>query len=182
MNTSSLYQRVLGPEFARLAPALRNFHSLAGRHVLHGWVETDAPASAAARVLAWCLGAPQRAHSGPLRFELDAGPASEVWTRHFPGKTMRSRLSAGASRVVEQMGPARLTFDLVRSDAVLHMQLVGLQFLRVPCPRWLLPRILAQESGDSGRLHFRVQASVPVLGHVASYRGYLDVPAGENPA
>lgn len=177
--TMPLYQRVMGAEFARLAPAVRAFHSLAGTHVLHGWVETDPPASTAARMLAWCLGAPQRAQRGPLRFELAADGTSELWTRHFPGKTMRSRLSTGASRIVEQLGPARLTFELARSESGLRMHLLRLQFLRIPCPRWLMPQVLAEEHGQEGRLHFRVQACVPLVGRVASYRGYLELPPTE---
>ncbi|WP_309246587.1 DUF4166 domain-containing protein [Ramlibacter montanisoli] len=142
-------------------------------------MEADAPASAPARLLAWCLGSPQRAHQGRLRFELDANPDAEVWTRHFPGKTMRSRLSGGPL-LVEQLGPARLTFALAAADPGLVMRLVRLQFLRVPCPRWLMPHIVAEESGTGGRLNFRVHASVPVLGTVASYRGYLELPVAED--
>ncbi|WP_435531685.1 DUF4166 domain-containing protein [Ramlibacter cellulosilyticus] len=115
-----------------------------------------------------------------MRFELAAAPAAETWTRHFPGRTMRSRLSGDAC-VVEDLGPARLTFALVRSEASLRMRLVRLQFLRLPCPRWLLPRVLAEERGEPGVLHFHVEATVPLLGRVAGYRGWLQLPSLEDP-
>lgn len=176
MKAGSLYQAVFGPDYAGLAPAVRRFHALQGHHVLHGGVDADPPASAAARALAWCLGTPRGARSGPLRFELQAAPAPEVWTRHFPGQTMVSRLSLGPRRVVERLGPTRLTFRLAGGAAGLDMQLERVHFLGVPCPRCLMPRVVARESGDAARLHFHVQAFMPLAGRVASYRGYLELP------
>ena len=175
----SLYARVMGPEFARLAAPLQHFHSLAGRHELHGWVEAEAPSSLPARMLAWCLRTPRRVASGPLRFEIEAAPSREVWTRHFPGRTMRSSFSGSAAQVFEHLGPARLAFRLVRQDAGLRMHLTSLRFLRIPCPRWLMPQLVAEESASDGRLHFRVSASVLLAGTVASYRGYLELPGME---
>jgi len=45
----------------------------------------------------------------------------------------------------------------------------------VPCPTWLMPRIVAVEEGGQGRLHFDVSASVPGLGRVVGYKGHLVV-------
>ena len=61
---------------------------------------------------------------------------------------------------------ARLGFALRGSPEKLEMQLVRLHFLGVPCPRWLLPAIVAEETATTGRLHFRVQASLPLVGVV----------------
>jgi hypothetical protein len=41
-----------------------------------------------------------------------------------------------------------------------------------------MPRVLARETGDHD-LHFHVEAAVPLLGIVASYRGHLALPPGE---
>ena len=181
MNSLSLYERAMGSAFVQLPIAVQRFHRLAGRQVLHGWVHTDAPASLAARLLALCLGSPQRASSGELRFELDAQPDAETWTRCFPSRTMTSRMRLESGTVVEQLGVARLTFDLRGTSRGLEMHLVGMRFLGVPCPRWLLPRIVAQETGDTDRLHFHVVAALPLVGNVAAYRGHLIV-AGEGSA
>lgn len=176
----SLFERVLGERFAALPPALRRFHRLSGRHELHGLVETDAPDSSVGRLLAWCLGTPTRATHGRIRFVLEAAPDSETWTRHFPGRTMRSRMRFGAGHVVEQMGLARLVFALELSNGRLRMHLAGLRFLGVPCPAWLRPRLVAEETGDRTagveRLHFRIEARVPGVGQVVGYRGHLVLP------
>jgi hypothetical protein len=172
----SLYRRAMGGEFDKLALPLQRFHSLAGAHTLQGEVDVEAPTSALARMLAFFMGTPLESTHGAIRFELVAGPDTETWTRHFPGRSMTSRFSAAPTAVVEQMGPARLTFALSQTEGRLKMHLARMQFLRIPCPGWLMPRIVAEESGEADRLHFHVQATVPAIGRVASYRGYLRVP------
>ena len=176
MKPQSLYQQVMGAEFDRLPVPLQAFHTLAGAHVLHGWVEVGAPESWPARVLAWRTGAPQVTQQGPIRFELQAESTSEVWTRHFPGKTMTSRLALVDRRIVERLGAARLQFQLRGSREKLEMQLVRMHFLGVPCPRWLMPALVAEETASEGRLHFEIRAALPLLGVVTRYRGHLDVP------
>jgi hypothetical protein len=175
--THSLYERVMSADFAALVPALQRFHRLAGYHVLLGVVETEPPSSWLGRLLACGLGSPLQATTGAIRFELDAAPTRETWTRHFPSRTMRSQLRFDAGRVTEHMGLARMTFTLEAIDGRLHMHLQRLRFGGMPCPAWLRPRIVAEETGEGNRLHFRIEASVPGLGRVVGYRGHLIVPS-----
>jgi hypothetical protein len=130
-------------------------------------------------MLAMARGTPLTAQEGAIHFELVADEASELWTRRFPARVMRSRMTVREQRIVERLGPARLGFVLKGSADKLEMQLAGLHFLGIPCPRWLLPRIVAQETASAGRLHFHVQASLPWIGTVTSYRGHLDLPHEE---
>lgn len=180
MRGPSLFERVLGDRFAALPASLQRFHRLSGRHELQGMVDTDPPASPGGRVLAWCLGTPTRATHGTIRFVLEAAPDVETWTRHFPGRTMRSRMHVASGHVVERMGAARLAFALDVDDGRLRMRLQGMRFLGIPCPAWLRPRLVAEEAGDASaqgeRLHFRIEAGVPLLGRVVGYRGYLVLP------
>jgi hypothetical protein len=174
-----MYEQAMGDSFSRLDPAVQRFHKLAGLHELHGWVQTDAPSTMAARLLARCLGTPLQATSGAISFELRAAPKEETWTRYFPGQTMSSTMRLVAQQVVEQLGLARLTFELREAEGRLEMHLMKLHFLGVPCPRWLLPSIVAEETGEESKLHFRIEASLPVIGRVAGYRGYLALTQGE---
>lgn len=178
MKTLSLYQQVMGARFTEIPAPLQRFHALEGTHVLSGWVEVGAPASFLARVLARCLGTPLAAQQGPVQFELKTGADSEAWTRHFPGKMMKSRLTQADGHIVERLGFARLWFALEGDSEMLGMKLVRFRFLGVPCPRWLRPAIVAEETATPGHLHFRVQATLPLVGLVASYRGYLKLPEG----
>ena len=173
-----MYERTMGESFDRLAPELQQFHRLAGKHTMHGRVEVHAPKSALAKLLALFLGTPRTATEGPIKFELDAQPAVETWTRYFPSKTMTSRLQLIDGQLVEKLGAARLVFKLSESDGRLNMHLYRLHFIGVPCPTWLMPRVVAEETGGGGRLHFCVRADVPWVGLVASYRGYLSLSNG----
>ncbi len=175
MRALSLYETVLGARYAQLAPAVQTFHRMTGAVTLHGEVETDPPASRLARGLAWCIRTPRTSTRGPIRVTLDAATMEETWTRHFPRHTMRSTLSLHEGRITERLGAARLFFALEAEHGVLRMRLEGLRFLGVPCPAWLRPAVLAEESGKGDRFHFNVRASVPLLGVVAAYRGYLDL-------
>jgi hypothetical protein len=104
----------------------------------------------------------------------------ETWTRDFPRHTMRSTLSLRQGRLTERLGAVRLFFALEAEHGVLQMRLQGLRFLGIPCPAWLRPAVLAEESGDGDRFHFNIRASVPLLGVVAAYRGYLDLATLEH--
>lgn len=176
VDPPTVFEQALGPRFAELAPALQRFHGLAAHHELRGHVDTEPPDSLAGRVLAWCLGSPRRAATGAIRFELDASSDGETWTRHFPGRTMRSRMACVDGQLEERMGAARLRFELDVRDGALRLRLVRLRFLGVPCPAWLRPRLLAIETGEGNRLHFHIEARVPGIGRVVGYRGWLDVP------
>ena len=39
-----------------------------------------------------------------------------------------------------------------------------------------MPHVTARETGENDRLNFQVEAVVPLIGRVASYVGYLDIP------
>lgn len=175
MSRLSLFEQVLGDGYARLPAALQRFHRLSGHTVLHGWVETQAPETMLARALAVCLGAPRSASSGPIRFELTSGPSEETWTRYFPTRKMTSSIRLVAGQVEETLGSARLTFNLVATEGQLSMQLAKMRFFGVPCPTWMLPRIVAEERGIDDQPHFHITAELPFVGRVASYRGHLEV-------
>jgi len=49
-------------------------------------------------------------------------------------------------------------------------------FLGLPLPRFLAPRIAACESAEDGRFNFHVEISHPLTGLIVRYRGWL-VPA-----
>ncbi|MGC3984420.1 MAG: DUF4166 domain-containing protein [Pseudorhodoferax sp.] len=176
MSAPSMYEQVLGEAFDRLPAAVQRFHRLRGDWTLAGQAQTQAPASVPARLLAWALGTPRSATSGTIRFELSAEPRVETWTRHFPAQTMRSTLRLAGAELHEVLGASRLRFQLLASPTGLEMRLIGLHFMGIPCPRWLMPEVVAREHGDGRRIEFHVAARVRGIGQVASYRGHLDLP------
>ncbi|MCY7389072.1 MAG: DUF4166 domain-containing protein [Burkholderiales bacterium] len=177
----SMYERVMGESFGRLAESVQQFHRLVGKHELTGMVQVDAPKSILAILLARLLGTPLSANEGPIKFKLDARPSEETWTRHFPSNVMTSHLQLRNGQLVEKLGAARLTFALLENNGRLNMQLRRLQFFGIPCPKWLMPIVVAEETGFDGRLYFHVRAEVIFVGVVASYQGYLSLSSGASP-
>ncbi len=173
----TLYRQVMGDAFEGLAAAPRHFHNLQGRWTLSGEVRTTPPASGLGRLLAALTGTPRSASTGPIQFELDAAPGRERWHRKFPHQAMQSILSLGPDGLLtERLGAARLGFSLgTMPGGGLRMTLQRMQFLGIPCPRWLMPRVVAEERGEGSRLHFHIRADVPGLGLVAGYDGWLDL-------
>lgn len=181
MSRASLYEQALGASYASLPAAVQRFHRLTGHNVLQGWVTTHAPASALGRALAVLLGSPRKASDGPLRFELTSAPDTETWTRHFPTRTMTSRMRLVSDQVEEKLSAATLLFTLRADNSKLSMELTGMRFLGVPCPGWLMPKVTAEETGDGDRLNFHVTASLPFAGTVAAYQGHLHIPVKDGP-
>ena len=171
-----MYEGVMGAAFGRLDAAIQRFHRLRGKHLLRGDVHMEAPASRAAQVLALCIGSPRRQQQGAMEFELHANERSEVWIRRFPGHTMTSELKHAGGCLTEKLGCVQLQFDLEARDGELSMHLRKLHFWKIPCPKWLMPRVIAEEHGEGDRMMFRVSAALPFVGTVAAYSGHLVVP------
>jgi hypothetical protein len=174
--TACLYEQVMGPSFHRLHPAIRNFHRAQGSRRFEGAVTCDAPSSRLGQLLARMLGAPLHACAGTLVMYIVADASKETWKRRFADQhVMRSTMHVSRGRLVERLGEARLVFELVECDGRLQMHLARLRFFGIPCPSWLMPKIHAEERGQGMELHFDVSASLPFVGTVASYRGWLVV-------
>lgn len=173
--TRPLYATLMGAAFIELAPAVREFHSSAGRVAFDGWAATSEPQTRVARWIARLLGTPQQQGGHAIRFELDARPDAEIWTRYFPGRTMRSRMGRNGADLVEQLGPLRLHFTLTAEEGALVMRLRRVRCFGVSCPRWLMPHVHAVETGVGRELHFDVRGGLPGIGTVAAYRGHLDL-------
>ena len=56
-----------------------------------------------------------------------------------------------------------------------------MKFWGLTCPKWLMPHVLAKETGDAEKLHFQVAAALPLIGVVVSYSGYLEVGSKAQP-
>ncbi|WP_222432767.1 DUF4166 domain-containing protein [Caenimonas sedimenti] len=170
-----MFESLMGERYRGLHEDVRAFHDLRGTVTLHGEVRTEPAQTPLGALLGLAMGTPRVASSGPLRFELCDVDGAQRWTRHFPHRAMTSRMSVNRGELVERLGPSRLTFKLDEQAGRLHMRLARMHFLGVPCPAWLMPRIVAVEEGGQGRLHFDVSASVPGLGRVVGYKGHLVV-------
>jgi hypothetical protein len=84
-------------------------------------------------------------------------------------------MRAGAGVLVERFGPVSFHFRLQADAGRLNMLLQSVTVLGIRAPGWLMPAVMAQETGAHGKLYFSVAAHLPLAGLLAEYRGYLDL-------
>jgi hypothetical protein len=167
-----LYARAMGARFATLPPAVR------GMHAVHGDAGGQGEGSVwRGRGLAWLIGRimgfPPEGHY-PLHVAFAERDGRERWTRDFGGHRFTSELSLAGQGVAERFGPLRFLFDLPFDAEGLRMELRRWTLFGLPMPRWLGPRIAAREWQEAGRFRFEVAVSLPLIGPVVAYRGWLE--------
>lgn len=180
-SSASLYEQVMGADFQALAPELRAFHSTTGKLHLRGRCLVAGPTSILGRLAGLVFRLPPNCGYSELTFDLDADDSHEIWRRHFPGRTMTSRMRVVAGELVERLGPVNLHFALHERHGNLVMDLRRITCLGISCPQWLMPKVVAEERGVGGRLYFNVSASMPGIGSLVSYRGFLRIPSVAKP-
>ena len=170
-----LFQRVLGPGWARLPEAVREGHEVWDRRAFTGRARIDRGGGLAARLIAALFRFPSASEDAPVRVKMERRGEGEKWTRVFAGKTFTSRLTpAGRDRVFERFGPFRFELDLPMEDGALRFVVRRGWLLGVPLPARLLPVSNSKEREAEGRFHFDVALHAPLgLGLIVRYRGRL---------
>ena len=119
---------------------------------------------------------PPEAADVPLTVRMDRRGDAEVWIREFAGCRFRSTLRLHRGQMTERFGALTFAIALRVQGGVLQYPVTKGWFLGIPMPRWALPRSDTAEGADGGRATFDVALSLPVIGPVVRYQGWL-VPA-----
>lgn len=172
-----LYARVMGSAYAALPPAVRAMHDLCRDSGAEGEGNVVRGSGALARAIAAAMRFPPSG-TWPLHVAFREEDGAETWTRDFAGHRFSSELSEAQGRLVERFGPLRFDFDLPSGPHGLEMRLRRWSFLGLPLPLMLAPRIVAREWEEEGRFRFDVAVSLPLVGDVIRYSGWL-LPSGE---
>jgi len=104
------------------------------------------------------------------------GP-TERWTRRFGASTFLSTLRARNGRMTERFGPFTFTLGLeVKGDSLIFPVISG-RLGPIPLPRVILPRSDAvetvEETPKDPRARFDVALSLPLVGALVRYQGWL---------
>lgn len=173
-----LYERILGSEFARLPCAVREAHEVQSLRVFSGRASVENGQSVLAGLCRVVMRLPPAAADLPLRVTMERFGARERWTREFGAHRFHSWLSqpadAAPGAVMERFGPLSFRLRLPVDSGGLTMPLERGYFLGVPLPRFLTPRSDTREFVDGeGRFRFDVAISLPFIGLVVRYQGWL---------
>ncbi len=183
MNTqdkasASLFQRLLGPAFEQLAPAVQRGHQPGVALLLSGQASVRRGPGLLARMVCRLMGFPAAGDAVPVRVHLQAQGAEERWVRRFGAQRFESRFRPGQGAhqglLVEQFGPLRFHIALAVVDGALHWTVRSGALWRIPLPFALLPSGDSSEYASEGRFHFDVEIAHPLAGRIVQYRGWLE--------
>jgi hypothetical protein len=169
-----LFQRVL-PGFAAMPEAVRAAHAPEPARELLGEVDIEGAQNPFGQTIAWFAGFPSAGSRVRASVTIERDGNGEVWVRRFGRATFASHLTeTGSGRLAERFGP--LTFDLdAKADAYgFTLGITGARLGELPLPGFLTPKTQASAHADEhGRYRFDVTVSLPLIGRLVRYRGWL---------
>ncbi len=172
--TLPLYRRLLGARFDQLPAPVADLHNVTATSVWTGRADVERGNSLASRVVASLFGLPPAGRDQTLQVVFDPIEGREIWQRKFGSKVFRSVQYERAGLLRERIGLVVFVFALDVSADGMALKLDGVCILGVPLPRWLNPSVRTLEWAHGGRYHFQVEASLPLLGPVVRYSGWLE--------
>jgi NAD(P)-dependent dehydrogenase (short-subunit alcohol dehydrogenase family) len=167
-----LYARIMGADFAALPALIRAIHDLHGDAGAAGEGRVERGRNLFARLMAAIARFPP-AGTCKLHVAFAERDGRERWTRDFGGHVFSSELSTKWGLAVERFGPMRFGFALAATPDGLTMHLKRWSLFGLRLPLFLAPRIAAREYEADGRFHFDVRLSVPLIGGIVHYTGWL---------
>ncbi len=175
-----LYRRVLGTAWTALPEQIRAMHE--GELVAWGEATVERGTNPLANLIGAIIGFPRAGTRVPLQVRFAVEGNEEVWTRTFAGKSFSSRQFEGGGRyahlLCERFGPLNFPMALELVDGKLNLVLRGWTAFGIPMPAFLGPRVVAFENvDDEGRFRFHSDISLPLIGRIVHYRGWLVVHA-----
>jgi hypothetical protein len=175
---ATLYERVLGEAFARLAPQIQALHRAP---LARGRASVERGRGPLAWLAAMAFGFPPSGDDVPVEVSFTPRAGGELWTRDFAGRRFRSLQTEGrgawAGLIREAFGPIAVGLAVVVQDGALRLVVRRWTLFGLPMPRWLAPGGDAGESVADGRFRFDVEIAVPLAGRLIRYRGWLE-PVG----
>lgn len=173
--TQTLFQSVLGEPFNTLPPKVRELHSIRERGQYAGMARITRGHHPLARLCAAIAGLPPSGDDVPTTVEFVIAAKGEVWNRNFGGYPMSSRLTMRAGRLCERLGPMSFVFDLAVADGEIRWSTCSVRLLDLlPLPARWFAEVRCREREYQGRYEFLVEASMPLIGRLIQYEGWLE--------
>lgn len=171
---NAVLPRILGPAFGRLDGPVRKLHRASSAEY-RGEASVERGRGWLAALGCSLASLPHNVNAGPLRFSVDTEDDVEIWTRHFNGSSpMVSRVLAHGGLLQEDLGPARLHFELTEAQGALLWRAVKLRVFGIPIPRGAFD-FRARVSGHGDLYHFEISAWLALAGLLIRYEGVLHV-------
>jgi hypothetical protein len=175
----TLFQQALGAPFFNLPVSVRSLHAIRGTGRYAGVATVERGRNPLARLCARLAGLPGTMRDVPLTVEFIADAKGEAWHRDFAGTRMHSRLAFRDGLLRERIGPLQFRHALLANAGAIWWRVQGVRVFGVlPLPARWFRGVRCRESEHDGRYQFSVDASLPLVGRVIRYEGWLE-PAGD---
>lgn len=168
-----LYVRLLGDDFYQLPETLQNLHCVNGELVARGTAQVTRGSSVLAQLIGRVIGFPPAADAVPVSVWMRERAGKEIWLRDFGGARFSSEVSQAGLDVVERFGPIKFAMRLTPTPEGLVQPFRRWWIGPLPMPKFLLPRGVAREFEADGRFQFDVPITLPLVGLLIHYRGWL---------
>jgi len=175
LEPMSLYRRVMGEEFDRLPPILRQFHgSLTGGSV-SGSVRVFRGGGVIGRRFGGLAGWPESGESVPIRLEVRVEGGKERWVRWFgDDDRTETRQWDDDGLLVEEAFPFRFRFQLITDGTSLELRQHDVKLLALlPFPDFVSPQYHARMTAGDNGWDVRVSVRAPLIGRVLEYTGFV---------
>ena len=173
-----VYRRILESRYGHLAAPIRLLHDVTGIHRFRGRSKVERGSNPFADLVATIMGFPKAGQDLAVDVELSVEDRVETWLRKFDGKPFSSTQEFGVGRyeglVVERFGPMAFGLALVEKDTELHLMMRRWDMFGLAMPLFLAPKITAFEHGARDRFNFSIRLSLPLIGLIVAYRGWLE--------
>ncbi len=169
-----LFQQALGPAFATLADPVQDLHTVMSHRRWQGRAQVTRGRGLMARLIATIMRFPPESTDTPLTVTMHRHGQTERWTRDFNGRRFHSTLRWKGQRLTERFGALTFTIALHAQDGNLHYPVTQGWLAGIPLPRWSLPHSDTRESADGPRATFDVALSLPLIGPIVRYQGWLE--------
>jgi hypothetical protein len=173
---AGLFARAIGPAFETLPEAIRALHETPGRSVWRGRAMTEGAGSPLAALVARLVGFPGGQADCEAEVRIEADGDQSIWRRRIGGQTFSSVLShpGEGGRIVERFGGLSFRLRLTPQGDRLIYSVEGWGLGPLALPQALAPKTRTHEALDAeGRFVFDVEISVPLIGRLVRYRGWL---------
>ena len=169
-----LFQAALPKRWHDMPEQWRQLHEVWDQELFRGEASVRRGGSVAAGLLCRLFGFPPSAEKVEVQVTMTRQGGREIWQRDFDGRRFYSVLrGVRPGQVSEQFGPFRFLLDLTGEGDRMGMEVRAGWFLGLPWPRALLPRSDTFEFVQDGRVQFDVNLSLPLIGALVRYRGWL---------
>lgn len=175
VQVAPFYRLLLGRGFESLPAPIRQLHDVSGETIARGRCHVRRGEHPLSRLAGRIFGLPPAGENLPVKVRFLPQAGGERWYRRFGTHRLASyQVPAGRPGwMFESFGPGRFLIELAAGREGLTLSLRGVQFLGLPLPRALWPRVRAGERVEDGRFVFDVEIALPVAGLLIHYHGHL---------